>query len=262
VRASATSFPLFKHTGGGDTVPAFSGLRVCLQFAWEVGVPPLSCGVFLPLPLLQAFLLVITGQCCCSCQPPCFFTAHVGNGSSLLSCGVFLPSPLSQAFPLLVAGCVPPLPREPLQPTRLVYLQFREGSPSPNLRRSVHPTLFPVCLYCSYCLLLSFSFFPGGGRSVQGAMLLWPGVVCGSTVVLLSSPCLCLPKPSGHGWLVAGSPGAFLIFPFNMKWRCSELAGGVEGQSFASSRWFCLQGVSPASLQDFTIGGTLSPSSL
>jgi hypothetical protein len=37
----------------------------------------------------------------------------------------------------------------------------------------VCPTLFPTCLYCSYCLLLSFSFFaPGGGWSVQGAMLL------------------------------------------------------------------------------------------
>jgi hypothetical protein len=38
--APATSFPLSKHTGGGDTAPAFSGLRVCLQFTWEVGLPP------------------------------------------------------------------------------------------------------------------------------------------------------------------------------------------------------------------------------
>jgi hypothetical protein len=35
-----------------------------------------------------------------------------------------------------------------------------------------------------------------------------------------------------------------------------------RGQSFASSQWFCLPGVSPASLQDFSIGGTLSASSL
>jgi hypothetical protein len=35
-----------------------------------------------------------------------------------------------------------------------------------------------------------------------------------------------------------------------------------RGQSFPSSQWFCLQGVSPASLQDFTIGGMLSASSL
>jgi hypothetical protein len=127
---------------------------------WEVGLPPLSCEVFLSLPLSQAFLLLITGWCCCSCQLPCLFTVNVRSGSSLLSCGVFLPPPLSQASPLLVAGRAPPLPPEPLQPTRLVYLQSRVGFPSPNLQRSVCPTLFPMCLYCSYCLLVSFSFFP------------------------------------------------------------------------------------------------------
>jgi hypothetical protein len=37
---TATSFPLSKHIGGGDTAPAFSGLRVYLQFTWEVGLPP------------------------------------------------------------------------------------------------------------------------------------------------------------------------------------------------------------------------------
>jgi hypothetical protein len=35
-----------------------------------------------------------------------------------------------------------------------------------------------------------------------------------------------------------------------------------RGQSFAPSWWFCLQGVSPASFQDFTIGSKLSASSL
>jgi hypothetical protein len=38
--ATATSFPLSKHTRGGDTAPAFSGLHVYLQFTWEVGLPP------------------------------------------------------------------------------------------------------------------------------------------------------------------------------------------------------------------------------
>jgi hypothetical protein len=32
----AFSFP---STGKGDTAPAFSGLRVCLPFTWEVGLP-------------------------------------------------------------------------------------------------------------------------------------------------------------------------------------------------------------------------------
>jgi hypothetical protein len=38
--ATATSFPLSKHTGGGDTAPAFSGWSVYLQFTWEVGLLP------------------------------------------------------------------------------------------------------------------------------------------------------------------------------------------------------------------------------
>jgi hypothetical protein len=121
---------------------------------------PLSCGVFLPPPLLQAFLLLITGQCCCSCQPPCLFTAHVGSVSSFLSYGVFLPPSLSQAFLLLVAGHAPSLLPEPLWPSWLIYLQFWEGFLSPNLWHSGCSTLFPTCLYCSYCLLLSFFFFP------------------------------------------------------------------------------------------------------
>jgi hypothetical protein len=86
--------------------------------------------------------------------------------------------------------------------------------PSPPLRRSGHPTLFAACLFCCYCLLFSFfSFFPGGGQSVQGAMLIWPRVVCGSTAYHLVVPCdPCLPKPSGHWCLAArGSPPVFSL---------------------------------------------------
>jgi hypothetical protein len=36
--------------------------RVCLQLMWEVGLPPLSCGVFLPLPLSQVFSLLVAGH--------------------------------------------------------------------------------------------------------------------------------------------------------------------------------------------------------
>jgi hypothetical protein len=213
VGASATSFPLSKHW---ERLQCTHVVRPVCLFTVHVGggSSPLSCGVFLPPPLSEAFLLLINGRCCCSCQPPCLFTVHVGSGSSLLSGGVFLPLPLSPAFPLLVAGCVPPLLPEPLRPAWLVYLQFWEGFPSPNLWCSVHATLFPACLYCSYCLLVSFSFFLGGGWSVQGAMLLWPRVVCGSTVVPRSSLCLCLPKLSGCGRLAARGPSLFPIFCF------------------------------------------------
>jgi hypothetical protein len=38
--ATATNFPFSKHTGGGDTEPPVSGLRVYLQFKLEVGLSP------------------------------------------------------------------------------------------------------------------------------------------------------------------------------------------------------------------------------
>jgi hypothetical protein len=93
----------------------------------------------------------------------------------------FPPSATLTSFP--PPGCwapVLPLPPEPLRPTWLVYLQSREGFPSPNLQRSGCPTLFPTCLYCSYCLLLSFSFFPQVGVSLsRGLCCSGPGLSVG-----------------------------------------------------------------------------------
>jgi hypothetical protein len=170
------------------------------------GSYPLSCGVFLPPPLLQAFPLVITGQCCCSCQPPCLFTAHVRSGSSLLSCAVFLPPPLSQAFPLLVAEHSPTATRASLAHLACLFTVLgRILFPQSSALSVPHPLSHVSSLFL--LLITQFLFFsPGGGQSVQGAMLLWPRVVCGSTAVPLSSPCPCLPKPSGCRWLVAGGP--------------------------------------------------------
>jgi hypothetical protein len=152
------------------------------------------------------------------------------SGSSLLSCGVFLPPPLSQAFPLLVAGRASPLLPEPLQPAWLVYLQSWEGFPSPNLWCSVLPTLFPVCLYCSYCLLVSFSFFPGW-RSVC------PGCYAALAQAYLweyhNTAKLTWSASSQAIWVWASSgPGTLLVSPFNVKWRFSVPAGGVEGSKF------------------------------
>jgi hypothetical protein len=116
-----------------------------------------------------------------------------------LSCGVFLPLPLLQAFPLLVAGCVPLLLPSLAQ---LVYLQFCEGFPFPPLAFRVP---HPLC-YVSLLLLLlitQFLFFSlGGGRSVQGAMLIWPRVVSVSTAYHLAHLI--------RGRLVAWGPSWFL----------------------------------------------------
>jgi hypothetical protein len=150
----------------------------------------------------------------------------------------FPPSATLTSFPAL--GCwacpVPALP-EPLWPAQLVYLHFREGFPSPNLQCSVRPTLFLVCLYCSYCLLLSFSFFPWwrlvclGGYSALAQGCLWE--YCGTAKLTLSASSQAVwAQAAGGWWPVDGGLGALLIFPFNVKWRCSALPGDVEGSKF------------------------------
>jgi hypothetical protein len=167
-------------------------------------------------------------------RPACLFTVHVGGGSFPLSCGVFLPLPLSQAFLLLVAGRAPPLPLEAFRPGQLVYLQSWEGFPSPNLRCSVHPTLFPACLICSYCLLLSFSFSPGwrsvcpGGYAAVAQACLWE--YHGTAKLTCSTFSQAVWAPA------SGGPGALLVSWFNVKWRFFAQAGGVEGSKYAFSQ--------------------------
>jgi hypothetical protein len=98
---------------------------------------------------------------------------------------------------------------------QLVYLQFHEGLP-------LHPSLMlrvthPLC-YVSFLLLfiIQFGFFSlfslGGGWSVQGAMLIWPRVVCGSTMCRLAHLVVCVfPSHLGTGVLPCGRPHGFSI---------------------------------------------------
>jgi hypothetical protein len=227
VRASRTSFPLSKHTGGGDIAPAFSGLHVYLQLTRDVGLPPLFCGVFLPPWLLQAFPLLIAGQYYCSCQLPCLFTAHMGGRSS--------PPPVEffsfhHSYKLSCSWLLGAHPRSHKSLSglpQLVYLQFWEGFPSPNLRCSVQPTLFPMCLYCSYCLLLSFSYFPGWGSVCPGG---YADLAQGCLWEYCSTAKLILSVFSQAIWeQMTGSLGTLLVSPFNVNWRCSARSGGGEG---------------------------------
>jgi hypothetical protein len=56
----------------------------------------------------------------------------------------FSPSSTLTSFPAPGCWVHAPLLPEALLPARLVYLQSREGFPSPNLQRSGRPTLFPA----------------------------------------------------------------------------------------------------------------------
>jgi hypothetical protein len=72
-RATATSFPLSKHTGGGDTAPAFSGQLVCLQLMCELGLSPSSVEFSSHRHFYKLSCFWLLGVCCCSCllQPAC-----------------------------------------------------------------------------------------------------------------------------------------------------------------------------------------------
>jgi hypothetical protein len=86
--------------------------------------------------------------------------------------------------------------------------------------------LFATCLFC-YWLLFSFSFFPGWGQSVQGAMLIWPRVVCGSTACCLLT-LWSVTSQAVWALVSGGSTGALLVSLFNVKWGCYVWAEGVE----------------------------------
>jgi hypothetical protein len=91
-------------------------------------------------------------------------------------------------------------------------------------------------------LIIQFLFFAlGGGQCVQGAMLLWPGLSVGVPQYHKAHLVHVFLSSLGMGnW----QAGALLVSPFNMKWRFSVPAGGVEGSKFCPflvillAKWF------------------------
>jgi hypothetical protein len=185
-------------------------LRPACLFTVHVGggSSPLSCAVFFPLSLSQAFLLLITERCCCSCQPPCLFTVQVRSGSSLLSCGVFLSLPLSPAFPLLVAGCAPaPARASPAHPACLFTVPGRIPFPHSLELRAPHP-LSRVSLLL-LLLITQFLIFP------RVVVSLSRGLCCSGPGLSVGVPRYCeahlvrvFPSLLGAGdWQPRGPPG-------------------------------------------------------
>jgi hypothetical protein len=132
------------------------------------------------------------------------------------SCGRWVFPPLLWGFPpsaTLTSFPAPGCWARPAAPALsgqawLVYLQFRERFPSPSSALRAPHSLCNVSLLF-YCLLLSFSFFPGGGRSVQGVGVL-PRVVCGSTANHLAHLVRVFPSGLGAGvWRWPGNPPGF-----------------------------------------------------
>jgi hypothetical protein len=174
----ATSFLLSKHTGEGDTAPAFSG-RLFVFSSHGRWVFPHLLWSFPPFITLTNFP-----------APGCWACTPAPLRASLASPGLFIYSS-GKDFPLSF---------------------FRAQGVPPSL-----PCVFIVLI--AYYSVSLFSL--GRGQSFQGAMLIWPRVVCGSTA------------SSQAVWVrVTGGPGALLVSLFNVKWRFSAQAGGVEGSKF------------------------------
>jgi hypothetical protein len=225
--ATATSFPLSKHTEGGDIASSFLRPECLFTVHMGSGSSSLSCGAFLPLPLLEAFLLLIA-RCVVPLLPSpaglFIYTSH-RKWVFPLSCGVFLPPPLLQAFPLLIVGCVPLfLPSPP-------GLLWGISPPPLFSAQGSLPSLLHVFFVLIAYYSVFFLFSLGGGWSVRG--LCWSGP--GLSVGVLSAAYLTLWSTSSQAiWALASGhgTGALLVPLFNMKWRCYVQDGGVEESKF------------------------------
>jgi hypothetical protein len=75
----------------------------------------------------------------------------------------------------------------------------------------------PPSLLCVFFVVFAYYSVPlfslGGGRSVQGVMLIWPRVVCGSTLCCLAHLVVCIfPRCLGAAvWWQLESPHGFSI---------------------------------------------------
>jgi hypothetical protein len=170
------------------------------------------------LPLLPspASLFIYSSPGKCPFLPPVEFSSH---------CHFYK---LSHAK---VAGQV--LPLLPSLASLFIYSSVRD-CPYPPLRCSRHPALFATCLFWLLFIQFVLSLFSlSGGQSVQGAMLIWPKVVCGSTACCLAHLVVCVSRAGKKWCLVAWEPSWFLC----LLWSGDAMRGlGVwRSQSFASS---------------------------
>jgi hypothetical protein len=83
--------------------------------------------------------------------------------------------------------------------------------------------LFIVVVYYSVWFFSLFSL--GVGRSVQGAMLIWPKVVFGSTMCCLAHLVVCSSQAGRRWHPAAGEPSWFLHLPWSGDAMC--MLGGV-----------------------------------
>jgi hypothetical protein len=189
--------------------------------------PPTATFTSFPAPDYWAVLLLLLA--------PCLFTVHVGSGSSLLS----------QAFPLLVAGHAPRSRQRLSGPPGLFIYSPGKASLPPVFSAQGAPPSFQHVLIVLIAYYSVSLFFPGwrsvcpGGYAALAQACLWENRGTAKLTWSASSQ-----------WVPAtGGPGALLVSPFNVKWRFSAPAGGVEGSKLCLFSVImpakCVSGVSP-----------------
>jgi hypothetical protein len=178
---------------------------------WEVGLPPSPVSfpptatfINFPAPDYWVVLLLL----------PATMFVHSSHG-------MWVFPPLLWSFPpsatltrFLIPGCwacaPAPARASPAHPACLFTVPGR--SPFPQSSVLSASTLFPTCLYCSYCLLVSFSFFPRVVVSLsRGLCCSGPG---GSVGVLryCKAHLVCIfPSNLGTGNWQPGGPPCFSI---------------------------------------------------
>jgi hypothetical protein len=99
-----------------------------------------------------------------------------------------------------------------LWPGMFIYSSVRDFPFPPFHAQGAPPSLLCVFFFViAYYSIFLFSL--GGGRSVQGAMLIWPRVVCGCTAYCLAhSVVRIFPSHLGAGvWRWHGGPTGFSL---------------------------------------------------
>jgi hypothetical protein len=172
--------------------------------------------------------------------------------------------------PALFSHCWKPSPLHtlwvgPLTPPSPSGLFVGENSPPPFSRvQGTLPSLWCVFfqLLVYYSVFFLFFFFSGQGSvCLGGYAVLFQGLAVGVQHATYLLTCVASPKQGRSQCQVAWEPSCFLCISWHGEaicrlgvWRC---------QSFASSWWFFLPYVSPASQQEFYFKEhTLATSSL
>jgi hypothetical protein len=131
-----------------------------------------------------------------------------------------------------------------LQPACLFTVLWGISPPPLFSAQGTPSSLLHVYFVIAYYSVSLFSLC--GGWSVQGAMLIWPRVVCGNTVCCLAHFVIhVFPSSLGTGiWPQHGSPPGFSVY---VKWGCYAWAGGVGEWKFCLLVFFPVRSISSIS---------------